>query len=299
MRNKGVEIMIIGVDLGNYAVKTSEKIHFLSKISEIDNFTGDNRVVYNGKNIYVGEGEFSTDWNKSRKESTLPLLFTAIAMSTSDNINQVVIGLPIQQYKANKEDLKQLISNNRCASINNRRILIENIEVAPEGASVYYNIPQNIREEIGLKQLIVTDIGGRTSDISVFVNKKIVEVKTIPVGMLNIYQDIIDYINSKYTENFTLEDGEVVLREGLFLNGENKDVNFIKPILHKHFNSIYKELQLKFNLNKGYVYLTGGGGNVLKLAFKNRLKNLIVSQEPLFDNAIGFKRVGEQLWLGR
>lgn len=289
--------MIIGVDLGNYAVKSSEKIHFLSKISEIDNFTGDNRVVYNGKNIYIGEGEFSTDWNKSRKESTLPLLFTAIAMSTSDNINQVVIGLPIQQYKANKEDLKELISNNRCASINNRRILIENIEVAPEGASVYYNIPADIREDIGLKQLIVTDIGGRTSDISVFVNKKIVEVKTIPVGMLNIYQDIIDYINSKYTENFTLEDGEVVLREGLFLNGECKDVSFIKPILHKHFSSIYKEMQLKFNLNKGYVYLTGGGGNILKLAFKNRLKNLIVSQEPLFDNALGFKRVGESLWL--
>lgn len=288
--------MIIGADLGNYAVKTSEKIHFLSKISEIDNFTGDNRVVYNGRNIYIGEGEFSTDWNKSRKESTLPLLFTAIAMSTSDNINQVVIGLPIQQYKANKEDLKALISNNRCATINNRRMLIEEIEIAPEGASVYYNMPLDIRHEIGSKQLIVTDIGGRTSDISVFVNKKIVEVKTIPVGMLNIYQDIIDYINSKYTENFTLEDGEVVLREGLFLNGENKDISFIKPILHKHFNSIYKELQLKFNLNKGYVYLTGGGGNVLKLAFKNRLNNLIVSQDPLFDNAIGFKRVGEQLW---
>lgn len=291
--------MIIGVDLGNYAVKTSEKVHFLSKISEMDSFTGDNKIIYNNISIYIGEGEFSTDWNKSRKESTLPLLFTAIAKSTIDNINQVVIGLPIQQYKTNKEDLKELINNNRCANINDRRMLIEDVEVAPEGASVYYNIPLDIREEIGNKQLIVTDIGGRTSDVSIFINKKIVDVKTIPTGMLNIYQDIIDYINSTYTENFTLEDGEVILREGLFLNGENKDVSFIKPILHKHFNSIYKELQLKFNLNKGYVYLTGGGSNILKLAFKNRLNNLIVSQDPLYDNAIGFKRVGEQLWLGR
>lgn len=291
--------MIIGVDLGNYAVKTSEKVHFLSKVSEMENFTGDNKVIYNNRAIYIGEGEFSTDWNKSQKESTLPLLFTAIAKSTGDNINQVVIGLPIQQYKANKEDLKELINNNRCACINSRRMLITDIEVAPEGASVYYNMSLEAREEIGGKQLIVIDIGGRTSDISVFVTKKIIDVKTIPTGMLNIYQDIIDYINSNYTENFTLEDGEIILREGLFLNGENKDVSFIKPILHKHFNSIYKELQLKFNLNKGYVYLTGGGSNILKLAFKNRLNNLIVSQEPLYDNAIGFKRVGEQLWLGR
>lgn len=291
--------MIIGVDLGNYAVKTSEKVYFLSKVSEMDNFTGENKIIYNDKTMYVGEGEFSTDWNKSKKESTLPLLYAAIERSVKDNINQVVIGLPIQQYKSNKEELKELISNNRCAYINNRRMLIECIEVAPEGASVYYNIPLHVREEIGTKQFIVTDIGGRTSDISVFVNKKIVDVKTIPTGMLNIYQDIIDHINSNYTENFTLEDGEVILREGLFLNGENKDVNFIKPILHKHFNSIYKELQLKFNLNKGYIYLTGGGSNILKIAFKNRLNNLIVSQEPIYDNAIGFKRVGEQLWLGK
>lgn len=289
--------MIIGIDLGNYAVKTSERVHFLSKVSEMDNFTGDNKVIYNNRAIYIGEGEFSTDWNKGKKESTLPLLFTAIERSTNDNINQVVIGLPIQQYKANKESLKELISNHRCACINNRRLLIENIEIAPEGASTYYNMPLEIRQEIGEKQLITLDIGGRTSDVGVFVNKKIVDVKTVPTGMLNIYQDIIDYVNSNYVENFKLEDGEVILREGLFLNGENKDVSFIKPILHKHFNSIYKELQLKFNLNKGYMYLTGGGSNVLKLAFKNRLNNLIVSQDPIYDNALGFQRVGEQLWL--
>lgn len=291
--------MIIGVDLGNYAVKTSEKVHFLSKVSEMDNFTGDNKIIYNGKPMFIGEGEFSTDWNKSQKESTLPLLFAAIAKSTRDTINQVVVGLPIQQYKANKEEIKELIKDNRCVNIDGRQIIIADIEVAPEGASVYYNIPLDARQEIGEKQLIVIDIGGRTTDVSVFVNKKIVDVKTIPTGMLNIYQDIIDYINSNYTENFTLEDGEVILREGLFLNGENKDVSFIKPILHKHFNSIYKELQLKFSLSKGYNYLTGGGSNILKLAFKNRLNNLIVSPEPIYDNAIGFKRVGEQLWLGR
>lgn len=291
--------MIIGVDLGNYAVKTSEKVHFLSKISEMDSFTGENKIIYNDKTMYVGEGEFSTDWNKSRKESTLPLLFTAIERSSKDNINQVVVGLPIQQYKANKEELKELVNNNRCAHINGRQIFITDIEVAPEGASVCYNMPLDVRQEIGEKQFIVIDIGGRTTDVSAFINKKIVEVKTIPVGILNIYQDIIDYINTTYTENFTLEDGEIILKEGLFLNGENKDVSFVKPILHKHFNSIYKELQLKFNLSKGYIYLTGGGSNILKLAFKNRLNNLIVSQDPLYDNAIGFKRVGEQLWLER
>ena len=143
------------------------------------------------------------------------------------------------------------------------------------------------------------DIGGRTTDVSMFINKKISDIKTISVGMLNVYQDIIDTINTEYTENFTLEDGELILKEGLFLDGENKDVSFIKPILQKHFNSIYKDLQLKFNLSKGYVFLTGGGSDIFKKAFANRLNNIIVSSNPLWDNAIGFKRVGEQLWQER
>ena len=87
--------MILGVDLGSFSVKTSEKVTFLSKISEIDNFTGDNKIIYNDKILFIGEGEFNTDWNKSKKQNTLPLLFTAIYRSTSDNINKVVIGLPI------------------------------------------------------------------------------------------------------------------------------------------------------------------------------------------------------------
>jgi len=291
--------MILGVDLGNYGVKTSERIHFLSKISEMDNFTEDNKFIYNNRKLFIGEGEFSTDWNKSRKENTLPLLFAAIYRSTTDSLNQVVIGAPIQQYKSCKQELKELIENNRCGIIDDKQIIITDIEVAPEGASAYYNIGADVRSEIGTKQLIIIDIGGRTTDISLFINKKIVDIKTIPVGMLNIYQDIIDYINTTYTENFVLEDGKMVLREGLFLNGENKDVSFIKPILHKHFNSIYKDLQLKFNVNKGYVYLTGGGSLSLQYGFRNRLKNLILSNDPVYDNVIGFKKVGEQLWQER
>lgn len=290
--------MILGIDLGNYGVKTSEKVNFLSKFSETS-FTEENKVIYNEKTIFLGGGEFSTDWNKSKKESTLPLLFSAIYKSSKDNVNQVVVGLPIQQYKSNKQELKELIENNRCARVNNRQLIIEDIEVAPEGASAYYNIEYDKRIDIGNKQLIMLDIGGRTTDVSMFINKKISDIKTISVGMLNVYQDIIDTINTEYTENFTLEDGELILKEGLFLDGENKDVSFIKSILQKYFNSIYKDLQLKFNLSKGYVFLTGGGSDIFKKAFANRLNNIIVSSNPLWDNAIGFKRVGEQLWQER
>lgn len=292
--------MIIGIDLGNYGVKTSEKVSFLSKVSDIENFIEENAVVYEDKKIYIGEGEFSTDWNKSLKETTLPLLFSALAKSSKENIFQVVLGLPIQQYKQNRENLKQLVEQNRSRTltINNKskEIIISDIEIAPEGASAYYNLSRENKQMIGNKQLIIVDIGGRTTDVCLFRDNKIQGFKTIPVGMLNVYADVVDEVNSLYTQNFKLEEGENVLKEGLFLDGENKDISFIKPILQRHFNSIYKELQLGFELSKGYVLLTGGGSLIFKTAFKNRLNNLILSSDPLFDNAIGFKRVGEQLW---
>lgn len=289
--------MILGIDLGTYSVKTSTNVTFLSKVTQEESFTETNKIVFNGTSYNIGQGEFSTDWDKSRKENTLILLYAAIAKSTEDNINQIVIGLPVQQYKKNKDNLTELITNNRCGVVNDRKIFISDIAIAPEGASTYYAIDKKTREKIGNKQLIITEIGGRTTDIIVFKNGIIIDVKTIPIGMLNIYQEIIDYVNYKYTQSFSLEDGEMILKEGLFLNGEIKDISFIKLILQKNFNTIFKELQLKYKLDAGYVYLTGGGSLTLKLAFQNRLNNLIVSNNAIFDNAIGFEKVGESLWL--
>ena len=291
--------MIIGVDLGNYAVKTSEKVSFLSKITQEESFLNEDEININGTYYFIGRGEFSTDWVKSKKNNTLPMLFTAIYKSSNETVNQIVVGLPIQQYKNDKDKIKRLIENNRCANVNGKQIVISDVAVAPEGASAIYNMDSNLKESIGKKQLIIVDIGGRTTDITMFFNNKIQDIKTIPVGALNIYQDIVNYINTKYNQSFILEDGEIVLEDGLFLDGERKDISFITPILKKYFNSIYKELQLKFNLNKGFVYLTGGGSNIYKIAFKNRLNNVIMSKEPVFDNVIGFERVGEQLWLWR
>lgn len=294
--------MIVGVDLGNYAVKTSEGVHFLSKVIESNGFYDEKEVIIDGEKLILGEGEFETDFNKSKKENTIPLLFGALAMSDKrEQYFQVVLGLPIQQYKSNKADIVKFIENNRVKEVviagKKRDIFITDIQVAPEGASAYYNLSSVNKAAIGRKQLVVVDIGGRTTDVCLFKDKQIKNYKTIPVGMLNVYNDIVNVVNELYTKNFELEYGEEVLDEGLFIDGEYKDTGFIKPILKKHFDSIFKELQLNFDISKGYVLLTGGGASIFKKAFANRLKNLIVSGDNVFDNVKGFKKVGEKLWL--
>lgn len=293
--------MLVGADLGFYEVKTSTKEHFVSKISEGTGFSVGNEIIINGKKLTIGEGEFQTNYQKSKKENTLPLLFSALAMShKTEQIYQVVVGLPIQQYKRDKDSLKSLIENNRVSRVtyegNTREIIIEDVEVAPEGASAYYNLSESIKKDIGKQQLTIVDIGGRTTDVCLFQDKKIRDYTTIGTGMLNIYYDVVNRINEEYSQNLSLEDGEEILTEGLFLYGKKQDISFCTGILKKHFDSIFKDLQMKFNVDRGHVLLTGGGSLVLQKPFKNRLNNLILSENPVFDNALGFKKVGEQLW---
>ncbi|NFN94553.1 hypothetical protein FDB28_10735 [Clostridium botulinum] len=138
--------MILGVDIGTYSVKTSTKVTFFSKFTQEENFTEINKVNINGSSYNIGEGEFSTDWDKSRKGNTLTLLYSAIYKGTEDNINQIVLGLPVQQYKKNKNNLIELVENNKCAKVENRNLIITDVAVAPEGASSYYSIDSSLRD---------------------------------------------------------------------------------------------------------------------------------------------------------
>lgn len=288
--------MILGIDLGNYSVKTSERISFCSKVTEQEQFYDTNKMNINGEVLYVGDGKFDTGWNKAEKDNTLTLLYTAISRSTDDRINKVVLGLPIKQYKKNKDKLKEYIKENRCARVNERDIVIQDVEVVPESAAIYYNLPYEHYEEFVKNQLTIVCIGGRTTEICQYKNGKIIGFDSYKLGMLNVYQDIVSYINNKYTKDFELEEGEDVLENGLLLDGEYIDMSFIKPILKRHFIDVYKDIQLKFNIDKGYIYLTGGGSKIFEKAFRNRSSNVVKSNDPIYDNVMGYKRVGANLW---
>lgn len=288
--------MILGVDLGTYSVKTSAKVSFFSKISEIETFDDKNKIIINGKELYIGDGEFSTDWNKASKDNTMPLLLAGIYRSTDDRVNKVVVGLPIKQYKRNREGLKELIINNRFNNVNGKDIVISDCEILPESAAVYYNIESDLLDTISKQQLTIVCIGGRTTEVCQYKKDNIIGYDSYNVGMLNVYQDIVSYVNKEYTKEFKLEEGQEILEEGLILDGEFIDTSFITPILKRYFNSIYKDLQLKFNIDKGYIYLTGGGSETFELAFRNRSQNVIVSKTPIWDNVMGYLEFGRSLW---
>lgn len=141
---------------------------------------------------------------------------------------------------------------------------------------------------------VIVDIGYRTVDIVLYINKDIAECKTIYKGMVNLYNQIVAEINSRYDTALENDDGERILGRGyLSIFGERQNIDFIKPICKAHVDEILNELILNFPYKTTPVYLIGGGAVMLGGVFRNKLGSVIVLPNGQFANAVGFKKLGE------
>lgn len=286
-----------GIDVGNYSLKEFPGTNIKSLVTSKENILGSKICLeYEDKKYFIGEGSFETELNKSSKNNFLPLLLTGIALNGSkgDVFQQVVCGLPINQYKVNKELLTDMVLGNRVRSIKlngeDRKIIITDFAVYPEALGAYYSL--DITDDV-----IIVDIGGRTTDIAYIADKKLKESATTVVGTIGIYKDIADKLNSLYSLDLDIPAAEKILDRGYFeIDGQRTDLSFVTEILKKNFNKVNDELGMKFPARTEKIILVGGGYKLFEKAFKKRYANSFVADNPVYANAIGFQKVGEMLW---
>lgn len=286
-----------GIDVGNYSLKEYPGTNIKSLVTTEENILGSKLTLeYEDKTYYIGEGNFETELNKSTKNNFLPLLLTGIAInSTKDNVfQQVVCGLPINQYKVNKEYLEDMVLSNKVRNIKlkgeSRKIIVSDFRVYPEGIGTYYTLNTN-------DDVIIVDIGGRTTDMAYIVDGKLKTSSTVAVGTLNIYKDIADRLNALYSLDLDIPIAERILDRGyLKVDGDNIDLAFITNILKRNFIKINDDLCMKFPARTEKIILVGGGYKIFEKAFKNRYKNSYVADNPIYANAIGFRKVADMLW---
>jgi len=286
-----------GIDVGNYSLKEYPGTNIKSLVSTEENILGSKiHLEYEGKHYFIGEGNFETELNKSNKENFLPLLLTGIALNSTKNdiFQQIVCGLPINQYKTNKQSLENLILTNKVKEIKfngePRKIIISDFKVYPEAIGAYYSL--NTKEDV-----IIVDIGGRTCDVAYIVNKKVVTSSTIAVGTLSIYKDISDKLNSEFGLDLGLPEAERIIEKGfLEIDGLKVNLSFITNILKRNFMKINDDLTMKYPIRTEKIILVGGGHILFNKAFKNRYANSSVAEDPIFANSIGFKKVADKLW---
>lgn len=289
--------MLLGVDLGNWNVKTSEGDIFPSRYTLVENILGATGDVleYEGIKYYIKEGKLENNYDKANKETNMILFLYSLAIQ-SDYKFKVVVGLPVLAYKNNKEFFKGKLLESKLYNVKlngmEKTLIIEDIIIFPEGAGAYFNIKNRP------KNVVIIDIGGGTTNIVSFKNGRLDKCTTLGNGMIELYNRIRDYLNSKYTLKMELEDIESILKEGLKVDGEDVNWSFIKPIINNFINDLMNELR-NFEIRTSTVYLSGGGSKLLKSSLKNKIPGLVLVEDYLFANAKGFKNVGVSKWRER
>lgn len=289
--------MILGVDLGNWNVKTSEGDIFPSRYTVIENILGATGDVleHEGIKYYIKEGKLENNYDKANKETNIILFLYSLAIQNKSYF-KVVVGLPVLAYKNSKDKFRDKLLENKIYKLNlngkEKTIVIEDIIVFPEGAGAYFNIQNRA------KNAVIIDIGGGTTNIVSFKNGKLDKCTTIAKGMIELYNRIRDYLNSKHTLKLELEDIESILKEGLRVDGEEVNWGFMRTITDNFTIELMNELR-NFDIRTCAVYLSGGGSKLLKSTLKNKIPGLVLVEDYLFSNAKGFKNAGVSKWRER
>lgn len=293
----------LGIDMGNYAVKTSTKDTFRSVYEEYEykhEIRNDDVLLYNGKGYVIGKGAFDNTKIKSEKQNTIPLFLNAIYQSIGicREPLRIVVGLPLEHHK-NKEliaDIKNMYnglfkfkykSNNRIIDI---EYFIKELYVFPEALGAFYSLNENMMD----RDVLLVDIGGGTVNIALFQDGEFDDSITIQEGMNDIYRQIVVKANFTNTgASFGMEDIIKFMKRGkIRWDGNIDNMEYVPSILSKFANNIINEIKGSFPLYKSYDIILSGGGAFLLADYLSKHITFTIMDNNVFSNAIGFYNVG-------
>lgn len=301
--------MILGLDIGNItSICIGEDTEFMveSRIKdyeELNSFSTTDIVEIDGRKMLFNEGYFENNIIKHEKENFLNLVYYTIAKTlegTNESAVKIVIGVPAGQYNSEKDNLKKLINQNCCKTINingeYKTVTIEDVFIAPEGYGVKIEALKNLDNKA--KTLIV-DIGGGTTDVAEFdENGRFIGGKSIKTGLLDLYKEVQEVLDIKYKLNVSLEDAKKYFDGELDVRNDNFEVEteYKKEILLKLIKYLVNELRGYYpNLKQYNLVLSGGAAKRVHPAFK-KLYQQTQAVTDIKANAKGFRKVGLAKW---
>lgn len=306
--------MYMGIDVGNGYVKVvngNGKIFkfssYVTKGKELDldlelketTSLNNLKVWVNDKYYFVGElarkhkGTRELINEKSRREYILPLALTGIALASEKETlcPNLVIGLPINDYKNQAYNLEKKIIGDHNVIVGNKHLQIEindnHIKAFPEGAGVVYDLLLNnsgdiIRQDLAAKKIGIIDVGWKTVNFLVL-NKMEFDDEasgTIQEGMSQAFRPYFKRMSGQY--KYSMAEFEAMMDQ--YAQEEMKDLAKV----------IQDQLSIFWTETKGMdIYLAGGGGKAISPYFELPHKLIEGCQEA---NARGFMKVAKMLW---
>lgn len=337
---------LIGTDLGygqNKNVSGNIKKKFLAAVgTPVSNFGRSAAIVteqelmdslsitYQDQTYYVGRnaivntrnGRFTLRQNKADDIYNVVKFITGLALYMEEDQKyaefDVVTGLPVLEYKNQKDTLEKMMRNdgkpfifylNLGPKTVRKTILINNVKIVSQGEGAFYDFILNNKGDIVPERanivnglVMVCDVGFRTTDIVTMENGRYIEPLSdqFNKGVNQIHQEILRLIMEKHGIKKELKDLDQIVRDGGFYHNM-KEYNvrqIISDAARPFAEDIVESLHTTSNDQLGgtnHVIFTGGGSEIIYKHVKPLLDGIVntsVMEDSEFCNAQGYYKYG-------
>lgn len=295
---------IVAVDLGNIntvAISNEKEIIIESRLKQyeqgVDDFNPNENFECDGIKYISNSGKYENNLLKYQKDNYLSLLYYSITSVTDFNNINLITCIPASQYKK-KDELQNYLEKNNKKSIildgKKRNIILENITVLPESYS--FKADKKLMNKINRNvDTLVTDIGGFTTDLSLFDNNmNLKDANSINLGMLNLYKNSREHLNIQYDLDLSLEDAKDIFDGNKqLLNG---DFSYKTEIVKRFVVNLINEIKILYpNLKNSNIILVGGGSTILYPTMKKLYEQTIMDDDVKLQGRCLYK-IGEKLF---
>lgn len=282
--------MILSFDLGNYNIKTSREVKFISTFREVIDIdaTEMNVIEYKGKK-YIMEtmDKFDNEFNKANK-NYIPNLLWAIEKSVEDDaILDITLNVPVENNGV-AEQYKEQLTNKTfefTAKGKPRTVQIRKVAVLEEGLGAFFTLSQ---KEM-LHDTMMIDIGGRTTNVLTFVNARKEHKKQINLGMINFYEDVRMMYNRQGKNAQTHKIKSMIERNII-------PTDIVERCTEKFIKDILNEIKTIGDRDNYKIWFTGGGSEELKQSIIAIEPNANFVNDPLMANVNGSEKIAKLTW---
>ena len=284
------------IDLGNYNVKginlEGKQISFKSNVSrDYEAYPdGFNYINIDGEYTFFEKGNFSKEYIKTKKDYIAQLLYAISKLNEDKDLieTNLTLLLPIAEMEHNKKYVEDLRGKEFNFTVKTskkaiKKIKIKDVFVVPEGYASYFTLEDSIKKS----NVLILDIGGRTTNLVAMDNGKPQVLNTYKIGVLDFY---LKLKNVNADKEYKLEDIEKAINKG--------DIKVSRKHLAAFTNDIINEVSINVNLNHyNNVIFTGGGSLIIEDVIKENLpKQCILAKEPLYTNIKGSLIAAKEIW---
>lgn len=293
IENGANENKVCVVDLGNYNVKAinnkRKQISFQSNLSrDYETFPdGFKYVLLDGEYTFFEKGNFNLEYIKTQKNYTSQLLYSISLLHEDEEIieTNLVLLLPISEMQEKQKYINDLKDKEfeftvRTNKKKDKIIKINDVFVTPEGYSSYFTLNDNVKDS----NLLLIDVGGRSSDVIALEHGKPQVLKTYHIGILDLYMKLQN-INSD--KEYKLEEIRGAIDRGYIKVTKKQLASFTQDIIN--------EIKIDVNLSHfDNVVWTGGASKVIEEIINDILpKQCYLHENPLYSNIFGALEVGK------